>query len=204
MDACALGLRVHSGWAALVAISVSGRGDPSPRVVARSRVEVADPSIEGSRQPYHQAEDMPLSQAARYLTRCERASFANAREGLAAALESLPAGIPRPRRCTLLLASGRPLPELKKILASHALIHTADGEHFREAFAAGARDCGLDVIRVRERDVTAELARRLETSPEALERRVAGWRKDVGPPWTADQKLASIAAWSALVRAALA
>jgi hypothetical protein len=204
MDSCALGLRVHSGWAALVAIAVSGRDDSSPRVVARSRVEVADPAIEGSRQPYHQAEDMPLPRAARYLTRCERASFANARKGLAAALESLPPGTPRPRRCALLLASGRPLPELAQILASHALIHTADGEHFRDAFAAAARECGLDVIRVRERDVTAELARQLEISPESLERRVAGWRKDVGPPWTADQKLASIAAWSALAGAALA
>jgi len=37
----------------------------------------------------------------------------------------------RPVGSALLLASGRPLPKLETILASHALIHTADGEHFR-------------------------------------------------------------------------
>lgn len=201
MAFCALGLRVHSGWAALVALAVSSRDDPSPRVVGRSRVEIADASIEGSKQPYHAAEEMPLAEAAKYLARCDRASARLAKTGLAAAIDALtspPDGVAQPRRCAILLASGRPLPELSKILASHALIHTADGEHFREAFAAAARECGLDVVRIREREVAAELAGKLETSTAALERRVAGWRKDVGPPWTADQKLAALAAWAAL------
>jgi hypothetical protein len=185
----------------LVALAVSSRNDPSPRVVGRSRVDIADPSIRGSKQPYHAAEPMPVAEAAKYLARCERASLRLAKTALAASIGELAAlsgGAVEPRRCAILLASGRPLPELAKVLASHALIHTADGEHFREAFAAAARECGLDVVRIRERDVTAELAGRLETSPAALERRVAGWRRELGPPWTADQKLAALAAWAAL------
>jgi hypothetical protein len=34
----------------------------------------------------------------------------------------------------MLLASGRALPSLQKILASHALIHTAEGEAIVETF----------------------------------------------------------------------
>src|SRR5262245_24933741 len=118
----ALGLKVHSGWAALVALEASAPGDPSPRVVGRSRVEIADPSIDGSRQPYHAAEDMPLPEAERYLRGCERASLERAREGLSAAVASLPDATARPPRLAILLAGGRPLPELEKVLASHALI----------------------------------------------------------------------------------
>lgn len=194
MPACALGLRVHSGWAALVAIEASLRGRVPPRVLVRRRLEIADPAIPGSRQPYHEAEEMPLPEASRYLGRCERASLRLAKAGLADAVASLPDGAD-PSRCVILLASGRPLPELAKVLASHALIHTADGEHFRDALAAAASARGLDVVRVRERDAAAELGSKTGRSPEDVRREIDGWRKELGVPWTADQKLAAIAAW---------
>lgn len=195
MPSCALGLRVHSGWAALVAIESSSQDRLSPHVVARRRLEIADTAIPGSRQPYHEAEEMPIAEASRYLGRCERATQRLARAGLSDALTSLPSGDAAPRSCAILLASGRPLPELAKVLASHALIHTADGEHFRDALAAAAAACGLEVVRVRERDAAAELGRKLGHPPDELRRRLDGWRKELGPPWTADQKLAALAAW---------
>src|SRR5215472_1576793 len=105
MTSTALGLRAHSGWAALVALEAASAGDPAPRVILRSRVEIAGLSIDGSRQPYHEAEGMPLAEAAKYLAHCEGASFERAREGLAAAITDLPQGVPRPRRCAILLSS---------------------------------------------------------------------------------------------------
>jgi hypothetical protein len=48
-------------------------------------------------------------------------------------------------RSALLLTSGRALPELKKILASHALIHSADGELFRDSLRAACGVCDVPV-----------------------------------------------------------
>src|SRR5260370_42577544 len=63
-------------------------------------------------------------------------------------------------RCGLLLASGRVLPGLDKILASHALIHTAAGELFREALLHARarcrrRDFGIKARALRERAAPA-------------------------------------------------
>ena len=104
----------------------------------------------------------------------------------------------KPSRCGLLLAAGRALPELRATLASHALIHVGDGQHFRNALAAAAEDCGLEVERVRERDVVAALASRLGWTSDAILELLAGQRKALGPPWAQDQKLATLAAWHAL------
>ena len=196
MPACALGLRVHSGWAALVAVSPR-RG--VPEVVLRRRLEIADPAIEGSRQPYHEAEGMPLDRASRYLARCEAASRRLATAGLREASALLAhEGGRAAKSCGILLASGRALPDLAGILASHALIHTADGVHFRDALASASETLGLRVVRTREKEVAAEVAGRSGLSEREVSARVAALRKDLGPPWTADEKLATLAAWRAL------
>src|ERR1700732_4168379 len=58
-------------------------------------------------------------------------------------------------RGALLLASGRGLPALKQILASHALIHTADGELFRESLRAACSLCQLPMAGIREKGLFA-------------------------------------------------
>jgi hypothetical protein len=163
---------------------------------------MADPAIRGSKQPYHEAEEMDLGDAARHLARCERASLTLARAGLGGALADLAARGHRPDACGILLAAGAPLPELASILASHARIHTADGEHFRNALAAAAQERGLEVVRVRERDAAAAVASKLGVPLDDLVRRVQDMRGTLGPPWTQDQKLATLAAWYAMSREA--
>jgi hypothetical protein len=62
----ALGLRVHSGWAALIVVGGSTR---APEISARRRIEMADPRLPGSQQPYHAAEGLELAKAAALLKR---------------------------------------------------------------------------------------------------------------------------------------
>src|SRR6266849_1192163 len=50
-----LGFRVHSGWAAVVTVK---RPASSPAVVDRRRIELADPAIRGSLQPFHAAAEL--------------------------------------------------------------------------------------------------------------------------------------------------
>ena len=91
------------------------------------------------------------------------------------------------------------MPRLESILASHALIHTADGEHFRDALAFAGKQHRVPVARIREKDLVAQAATCLGHSAPALQATVTAWGKPLGPPWTQDQKLSALAAWLGLV-----
>ena len=194
-SAAALGLRVHSGWAALVGLSGPVE---APAVLERRRIEIADPGIDGSVQPYHAAEEMTVAKAEAYLGRCSAAAERLARAALGDVVERLGANGQPVVACGLLLASGRPLPALDAVLKSHALIHTADGEHFRTALVHAAEACGLSVSTVKEKDVLVRAAKTIGIQSPRLERLVAEMGKPLGPPWRQDEKLATLVAWVAL------
>ena len=196
MARAALGLRVHSGWAALVAMS----GSPgSPSVADRRRIALAGPGI--PKQPYHAAESLGLEKAKELLRNSVRGSRRLARQAFRETIADLAENGHKAVACGLLLASGRPLPGLAAVLASHALIHTADGEHFRDAIAHAAAEGNLPVTSVREKEIWARASATLEIPIAELQRRINGMGKTIGPPWTADQKLAALAAWVALAEA---
>ncbi len=196
MGRTALGLRAHSGWAALVAVSGT-RG--SIEVLDRLRVELSASKTSGPKQPYHEAEGQKLEKARQIVTRYAEEATRLATEALGSVLAHLQHQGHNVGKCGLLVGSGRPLPDLESILASHALIHSADGELFRNGLAGAAKEHGLEVVRVQEKRAIAETASRLRLEAGDLERRVAALGKALGPPWTQDQKLATVAAWLALV-----
>lgn len=191
-QAAALGFAPHSGWAVLVALGGDPRG---PALLLRERIEMSDSRLPGSRQPYHAVEGLGLGEAARRLTRYRESAAARANAGLEQVVERLSRGGYEPRRCGIVEGSGRRGVSLETTLASHALIHTADGNHFRDVLAdAGAR-CGLEVCRVTERELLARAAAALRKGPEELQGRVLALGRSAGPPWAADQKKASLVAW---------
>ena len=192
----ALGLRSHSGWAALVAVA---GGSPEPQVVLRRRIELADAAIEGSKQPYHEAEGKKPKEAERIVTRCIESSRLLAREALRAVVDELRGRDHDVAGCGLLLASGRTLPEdVHAILASHALIHAAEGEMYRDVLRRASEHLSLRVTGVRERDVLARAAEATGRTASELQRRVAEMGRALGPPWRQDEKLATLVAWVAL------
>jgi hypothetical protein len=191
----ALGLRAHSGWAALVAVGGTPR---VPEVLDRRRIEIADPEIEGSLQPYHAAEELALKKAGTYLRRCEQRAAARAEQAFGKVLEDLRTEGYEAVGCGLLLSSARPLPELSAILASHALIHAADGEHFRDALRQAASHFDLPLTAVPEKELYARASAELTIPIEEIQRRIGSIGKSAGPPWTQDQKLAALSGWLAL------
>jgi hypothetical protein len=190
-------LRPHSGWAALVVVAGTPR---SPVVLDRRRIEIADPDIDGSTQPYHAAEGLDLDRARKYLERCEAGARRRSREGLSEALENLRPSGHKAAGCGLLLSSGRALPPLPEILKSHALIHTADGEHFRHALREAAAHFGLPVEGVREKEIWARASADLRIPVADLQQLVNTIGKSIGPPWTQDQKFAALSGWLTLAR----
>ena len=98
----------------------------------------------------------------------------------------------------ILFASGRALPDLAAILRSHALIHTAEGEFFREVLVHASEHCSLPVTKVKEREIWERGAKVLHRTAADLQQRIDGLGKPLGPPWRQDEKLASMVAWIAL------
>ncbi len=199
MTHATLGLRAHSGWAALVAVAGTRK---SIAVIDRRRIGIADPEIAGSKQPYHAAEKLDIEKAGELVRRCEHHARRLAREALREVIGDLRKKGHEVVGCGLLLASGRPLPGLAAILASHALIHTADGEHFRDALTDACEHFKLPVTPVREKELHARVSAELLIPIEELQRRVNELGKSIGPPWTQDQKLAALVAWLALAHRA--
>jgi hypothetical protein len=192
----ALGFRAHSGWAALVAVAGPVA---EPIAVLRRRVVLSQKT---PRQPFHAAEGQPFAAAEDLI----RGSTDEARDLAELAVREAVAEV-RARgheavASGLLLAAGRPLPGLRDVLASHALIHAAEGELFRDVLRQASGRCGLRLVEVKERELEDRAAQSLHHSATELQRRVADWGKVLGSPWTQDEKRAALVAWLALARAA--
>ena len=197
LERVALGFRAHSGWAALVAL---GGPPTAPVVAARARLPLCDGSF--PRQPYHAAENLPAAKARALVGRSLETAHASRARPLASAVRDRRAAGQDVAGAGLLLGAGRPLPgELPAILGSHPLIHTAEGEMYREALRSACEHAGVAVVGLREREIEASSRRALKLAPDALRARVAALGKPLGPPWTQDQKLASLAAWLVLTGA---
>lgn len=195
MKTATLGFRVHSGWA--VAVVLCGPLD-SPLVIDRRKIQLVKTFSYTFRQPYHTAEKMPKNDAAKFVASSRSEATRLAQSSLRSLQKDLAEQNYKITRCALLLASGRALPQLEQILASHALIHTADGELFRDALRAACARSHLPLDVIREKELFQMASKSLHTTTGALKRRIAEFGKSFGPPWTQDEKFAALAAWLTL------
>jgi hypothetical protein len=99
----------------------------------------------------------------------------------------------------IVLGSDRPPMALEKILSSHALVHAAEGEMYRDVLMRASEECGLRVTGVRERELFDVCAATIGIGSDGLQRRLAEIGRAIGPPWRQDEKYATLAAWLALV-----
>jgi hypothetical protein len=182
---------MHSGWGALVAVANNAG---TVEVLDRRRIKVTIPEMPGAIQPYHFAKNLSFADAEQFLADC----FATSQRIAADALREV-AGQLRERHyrvsgTAILLASGRPLPPLAKILASHAAIHAAEGEFFRHAFSRACKDLNISVSGFRERNLKASARKTFGPAAARIQKQVSILSRSLGPPWTADQKAAALAA----------
>jgi hypothetical protein len=191
MKSAALGLRAHSGWSALVAVGLD-KGETV--VLRRERVQLVETFSREFKQPYHAAEKMEFEAGRKHIEKVKSEAQRFAHRSLKAMQSELENEGYRLGRCGLLVASGRPLPSLDKILASHALIHNAEGELFREVLASACGRCGIEVFRVREKELIACAAQSLECTETAVLKRATELGRSLGSPWSQDQKFAALAA----------
>ena len=182
----ALGFKLHTGWAAAVAVA---NGSSGLTILLRQRIELlpADGSI--PRFVFHQAAEMPPAESADLVKRAAAASRHVAKSAVRGILRELRsyniqvAGIP---------SGSTALPgDLASILKSHALIHAAEGVLFQKAVVAACERNGVHAVCPRERELWTKIGPAMKGQIEAL-------RQSAGPPWGADQKIAAAAALVAL------
>ena len=191
----ALGFRLHTGWAALVA---AGQQHDHIEVLLRRRVELlpADGSI--PRFVYHTAAELEGAEPAALVKRAAAGSQKTAKAALAEIVAMLRrldvtldcAGIPT--------GSTQVPDDLARILGAHPMIHAAEGALFQKAVAAACESCGLEIVTTKERDVFTRAAEACGSDAARFRESLDGLRKKVGPPWGADQKTATAAALLAL------
>jgi hypothetical protein len=173
-----LGLRARSGWATAIVLSHG-------RFLLRRVIVLADERLHGAAQPYHAIEKLALAEAEQQLARYTEATRRLARKEIGDILQA--DGV-KVGAVGLLTGSGRPLPALEKILISHAMIHAAEGEFFREALLEACRHYGVLVAAWKEKEALAEIRK------TDLHVRLHEIGKQAGRPWTQQEKLATFAA----------
>src|ERR1700678_574554 len=146
MQPAAIGIRAHSGWAAVVVVS----GAPGAiEIIDRRKIVITASNVKEANQPYHHAKDLSLPDAERCLGECAAASERLAGEALRETMQESRRQKGEVISCAILLAAGRTLPPLSKVLTSHPLIHTAEGEFFRQSFRKAGEMLGIEVTGIR-------------------------------------------------------
>ncbi|HZX41807.1 MAG TPA: hypothetical protein VFE93_08225 [Myxococcaceae bacterium] len=195
----ALGFSVHTGWAALVAVARSA----SPMTVLdRRRVGMLPvpptPRQDAYPHVFHAAREFPLEEAERFVRIAEQEARSKAREALGAALEDLRGAGHQIVGSVVITARESPPRSLEEILRNHTLVHAAEGALFRAVIRGASEDLGLAVLQVPATDLVQRAARALGLSKDKVPGFLQRLGRELGPPWTADHKAASLAAVLAL------
>jgi hypothetical protein len=195
MKRAAVGFREHTGWAAMVAL---GGGVEAPVVLDRRRYELCDEDL--PRAAYHVARDLDLAAAERLVHQVEESARTSAESQLEQTIADIDAA--GYEVVGAAVAATRPLPaDIAEILGSHPLVHTAEGQLFREALVVAIEARSLPVTRFTQQQLYEEAADQIGTTDASLRAQLTGLGRALGPPWRQDQKEAAAAAWLALAAA---
>ena len=192
MAKVALGCSVHSGWAVVVAVAEPAGGS-EPVIVGRYRATLVPDEL--PRMTYHAAAELPVGDGEALIEQVTAAAEAGARSELAMAINGVTDG--DVELCAV-LGEERSLPSLERILASHALLHTAEGQLYRQVLVEAAQDLGLRAVLMPPKAVGAQVMATWGWSEDRQATWLTGEGKALGPPWQKDHKQAVLAAMVAL------
>jgi hypothetical protein len=198
----ALGWSVHTGWAVLVAVTGPAT---SAAVVDRRRIEMMPQrDVALPRFVYHAAQKMTPATAERFVRQANEMSSTNAKTAIRTATAELRVKGFAVTASGIVVGNKRLEAPLAAILASHALIHTAEGQLFRDAIRRASDSLKLPVTEIGAKDLEARAAKALRLSAAALAARLARIGAAAGRPWSKDHRQACLAALIAFSSAAAA
>ena len=186
----AIGFTIKSGWAAAVLVGGS-RG--AAAVIDCRRVDISDPKIPDSTQPYH-AGFSTARDAGDELERLVSSVKSFGRQSVRALLKDYEQ---RGVICGAGVVVGS-LIDPTTIGNDHIRIHAMEGQLFRTVVIDAAESSGVKCEVVRERDLYALAAKALKQSDTAMKKTLSDIGKSVDGGWRAEQKAAALVAWMRL------
>jgi hypothetical protein len=187
----ALGLRVKSGWAAAILLTGSAR---SPQLCDVQRIDLSDPQLPETRQPYHagmgrvETNMKKISQRVEVVRRITEKSIAKLLAGYRRQNFTI-------KRAALVVGSQI---DPRSVANPHIRAHALEGQLFRSVLQQSLHGHGIRTEVLLEREAYGQAAVELKQSNENVRRMIQDFGRDAKAPWRAEQKLAAIAAWSAL------
>lgn len=187
----ALGFRVKSGWAAAVLLTGPTR---SPQLCDVRRIDLSDPRLPETRQPYHAAMGKLETDTTKINRRaCLVRSIAQ--QSIATLLASYRQKGYAIRRAALVVGSQV---EPESIANDHIRAHALEGRLFRSALEEALQTCRTRTEILVERNAYAQGATKLKASNDNVRCVIQDFGRAAQGPWRAEQKLAALAAWLAL------
>jgi len=190
-ERAAVGFTVKSGWTAAVLVMQQAT---VPRVVDSQTIDLSDPAIPESRQPYHAGFGTARAAGARLSTllasveRFGQRSLARLMSGYQAAGYDV-------RGVGLVVGS---LIDPGEIANDHIRIHALEGQLFRGVLEKAASRHGMPCSIWRERDLAGAAQALLKRTEPELRDTIAALGRGVDGPWRSEQKRAALAGWLVL------
>ena len=187
----AVGVRVKSGWAAAV---VLGGPPGAPQLLDSLVLDLSDPAVAATRQPYHAGVGVAQTNTARLrrliglIERC-------ARRSVGALVRACRAQGRRIRGIGIVVGSDI---DPRRIANPHIRAHASEGRLFRTVVEKAAKRHALRTVTTVERELLPLAAVALGRSEGAVKRAVTDLGDPFPGPWRAEQKVAAIAAWLVL------
>jgi len=187
----ALGFRVKSGWAAAVLLTGPAR---SPQLCDVRRIDLSDPRLPETQQPYHAAMGK-LETDTTEINRRVRAVRSIAQQSIATLLAGYHQKGYVIGRAGLVVGSQV---DPDSIANAHIRAHAFEGQLFRSVLEETLQANRIRTEILIERDAYAQGATKLKESNENVRRVIQNFGRAAQRPWRAEQKLAALAAWLAL------
>jgi len=186
----ALGFRVKSGWAAAVLLTGSAR---SPQLCDVQRIDLSDPQLPETRQPYHagmgrlETDTKKISRRVDVVRRITKKSIAKLLAGYRQQNFTI-------KRAALVVGSQI---DPRSVANAHIRAHALEGQLFRSVLQRSLHGHGIRTEVLLEREAYGK-AVELKQSNENVRRMIQNFGRDTEAPWRAVEKLAAVAAWVAL------
>ena len=187
----ALGFRVKSGWAAAVMLKGSAR---SPQLCDVQRIDLFDPQLPETRQPYHAAMGK-LETDPRKIDRRVVVVRSIAQRSIATLLAGYRQNGYSIRRAALVVGSRI---DPASVANPHIRAHAFEGRLFRSVLEKSLQRHRIRTDVLIERDAYMQAAIQLEQLDENVRRMIQNFGREAKASWRAEQKLAAVAAWVAL------
>jgi hypothetical protein len=162
--------------------------------VDRQEIDLCDPKIPESRQPYHAGMGRLQTNAAK-VERLRKVVGRAASQSVAKLMKEYESTGHRIRAACLVIGSET---DPAKITNPHIRAHALEGRLFRTVLERALGTCGLHCSMVLERSVYKRAAGILARSEDDLKDAVRELGRGLTGPWRADEKTAALAAWLTL------